>query len=43
MDKKKGFISKILDKLDGKLEEKTEGSCGCCCEPSKDKKKGCCD
>jgi len=40
MEKKKGIFGKILDKLDGKLEEKSkEEGCGC---KNDEKKGGCC-
>ena len=40
MAEKKGFIGKLLDKLDGKIEEKSkEEGCGC---KQEEKKKGCC-
>jgi hypothetical protein len=34
--KKKGFISRLLDNLDKKLEKKSKKCC--CCQESKDKK-----
>jgi hypothetical protein len=36
-EKKKGIISKIIEKLDKKLEVKAKDK-GCCCQGSKDKK-----
>jgi len=40
MTDKKGFIGRILDKLDGKIEEKSkEEGCGC---KKEEKKKRCC-
>jgi len=40
MTDKKGFIGRILDKLDKDLEEKSvEEGCGC---KKEEKKKGCC-
>ncbi|MDD5112227.1 MAG: hypothetical protein PHG85_06760 [Candidatus Altiarchaeota archaeon] len=43
-EKKKNFISKLLDGMDKKLDEKSQEGCSCsCCTPdSKGKKKGCC-
>jgi len=38
VEKKKGFISRLLDKLDGNLEKKSNEKKCCCCEESKDKK-----
>lgn len=38
---KKGFIAKIMDKLDKKLEEQTKGA-GCCNDSNKGKGKSCC-
>ena len=35
-EKKKGFISKLLDKLDNNLEQKSKGCC--CCKDKKNKK-----
>lgn len=29
-EEKKGFVEKLLEKLDSKLEEKSKKSCGCC-------------
>jgi len=35
-EKKKGFIDKILDKLDNKMEKESKKKCsGCCCEGKK--------
>ena len=43
---KKGFISRLFENADKKLEEKSKSCCCCCCESSKrssDKpKKKCC-
>jgi len=39
--KKKGFIEKLLDKIDGNLEEKSKSK-GCACESEEEEKKGCC-
>ena len=36
--KKKGFFSKLIDKIDSKLEKKSKEKKCCCCEDSKDKK-----
>jgi len=36
--KKNHFFKKLLDKLDGKLEEKSQEKKCCCCEKSKNKK-----
>ena len=38
---KKGFISKIMDKLDRKLEEQAKGA-SCCNNSNRDKGKPCC-
>ncbi|MBP7654464.1 hypothetical protein KA977_13645 [Candidatus Dependentiae bacterium] len=39
---KKGFLSKIIDKFDKKLEEKSKLQSCCCCSKDKDNKKSCC-
>jgi len=39
-EKKKGFIARLMEKLDKKLEEKSK-SAGCC-SSSKDKGSSCC-
>jgi hypothetical protein len=39
--KKKGFIARILEKLDKKMEEKAAKS-SCCCGPDKKKGQSCC-
>ncbi len=36
VEKKKGFIGILLDKLDGNLEKKSKECC--CCKDNKDKK-----
>lgn len=36
--KKKGFISRIMDNLDKKLEKKSNDKKCCCCQNSEDKK-----
>ena len=38
---KKGFIAKIMDKLDKKLEDQAK-SAGCCDSSNKGKRKSCC-
>jgi len=38
---KKGFIAKIMDKLDKKLEEQAKGA-SCCNNSNNDKGKPCC-
>lgn len=40
-EKKKGFFSKLIEKLDKKLEAKSKQS-GCCCGPKNDKGDSCC-
>jgi len=40
MTDKKGFIGRILDKLDGKLEQESKSK-GCACESEEEEKKGC--
>lgn len=37
-EKKKGFIGKLLDSLDRKLEKKSKDKKCCCCQDSQDKK-----
>ena len=40
---KKGFFARLIDKLDGAMKEKAEGSCCGCGPKSKDgSKKSCC-
>ena len=36
-EKKKGFISKLIDNLDKKLEKKAKSKNCCCCQDNKDK------
>ncbi len=36
-EKKKGFIGKLLDNLDKKLEKKSKDKKCCCCQDSKNK------
>lgn len=36
VDKKKGFLDSILDKLDDKLEERSKKRC--CCDKKEDKR-----
>ncbi len=38
---KKGFISKILERLDKGLEKKSKNT-SCCCKENKEKGKSCC-
>ncbi|MBD3388800.1 MAG: hypothetical protein GF416_07005 [Candidatus Altiarchaeales archaeon] len=43
-EKKEGFLTRILGKLDRKLEEKSKEGCGCECEcKEKDDKGSCCE
>lgn len=37
-EKKKGFIGKLFDNLDKKLEQKSKDKKCCCCQDSKNKK-----
>ncbi|MFH1052857.1 MAG: hypothetical protein V1740_00400 [Candidatus Woesearchaeota archaeon] len=37
-EKKKGFFSRLIAKLDTKLEKKSKNKKSCCCQDSKDKK-----
>ena len=39
--KQKGFIARLLDKLDKKLENKSRQT-PCCCDSKKEKGKSCC-
>ncbi len=36
------FFSRIVEKLDKKMEEKAKSSCGCCGPKSRDDSGGCC-
>ncbi|MEK6969995.1 MAG: hypothetical protein AABW48_06220 [Nanoarchaeota archaeon] len=38
VEKKKGFVSKLLNHLDQKLEKKSKDKKCCCCQDSKHKK-----
>jgi len=38
---KKGFFSRMFDKLDKLMEEKSKSS-SCCCKPSDKENKSCC-
>lgn len=40
--RKKGFFSRIFDKLDKKMEAKAKGQKPCCCGPADDNKNSCC-
>jgi hypothetical protein len=41
-EEKKGFVGRLLDKLDGKLEKKSKEKGCCCCSSGEGKDKGCC-